>query len=60
MILGPFADANLSALSMSEMATYDHLLNENDHDLYQWVTQQNPAPVRYEPLMIRIRAYTGV
>jgi antitoxin CptB len=60
MILGPFADEHLDILSVSDIETYDHLLNENDHDLYQWVTRQIAPPERYELLMTRIRADAGI
>ena len=38
LILGPFADEALSARSDATLDLYDRLLDENDHDLYQWVT----------------------
>ncbi|WP_299362295.1 succinate dehydrogenase assembly factor 2 [uncultured Paracoccus sp.] len=38
LILGPFADEALSAQSDATLDVYERLLDENDHDLYQWVT----------------------
>ena len=38
LILGPFADDRIAALSDAERARFDRLLSENDHDLYQWIT----------------------
>lgn len=51
IILSRYAGARLHALSEAELDTYDALLEENDQDLYQWVSGQVPAPERYR-LMI--------
>jgi Uncharacterized conserved protein len=47
MILGPFADAELAGLGAETLDLYEALLEENDQDLYVWVTGQAAAP---EPL----------
>ncbi|MEL7046214.1 MAG: succinate dehydrogenase assembly factor 2 [Pseudomonadota bacterium] len=57
LILGGFSDAQLAALNPTELDLYDVLLAENDHDLYQWVTGQQPTPVRYLDLVTRISAH---
>ena len=54
IILGGFSRSALAALSPAELDLYDVLLAENDHDLYQWVTGQQPTPARYLDLMTRI------
>lgn len=38
LILGHFADGPLAGLSEPEMDGYESVLNENDQDLYLWVT----------------------
>lgn len=38
MILGPFADGPLAALSEADLAIYEDLLDENDQLLYRWIT----------------------
>lgn len=43
LILGPFADEILCELSPGDRARFDRLLDENDHDLYQWVTSRLPT-----------------
>ncbi len=43
LILGGWSDQHLAALSPGELDLYDVLLEENDHDLYQWVTGQADA-----------------
>ena len=57
LILGGFCDAELARLPEAEIALYEDLLAENDHDLYQWVTGQVPAPDRFGALLARIVAH---
>ncbi|MBT8454734.1 MAG: succinate dehydrogenase assembly factor 2 [Rhodobacteraceae bacterium] len=54
LILGGWSDAHLRALPAEDVALYDELLAENDHDLYQWVTGQATAPDRFSGLIRRI------
>ena len=44
IILSRYAEARLDGLSAAQLDLYDQLLEENDQDLYQWVTGQAPAP----------------
>ncbi|WP_209427437.1 succinate dehydrogenase assembly factor 2 [Pararhodobacter sp. SW119] len=66
LILGPFADSALAALSDAERENFDRLLSENDHDLYQWLTARiTPAgeaasgqgPDHYAALLDQIAAF---
>ncbi|MEM9709750.1 MAG: succinate dehydrogenase assembly factor 2 [Pseudomonadota bacterium] len=54
LILGRFFDARGAGLSDDELALYDQLLSENDHDLYGWVAGQAPPPDAYVDLVQRI------
>ena len=54
LILTAWADVHLDALSDARLDLFDALLNENDHDLYQWVTGQVPPPGRYGGLIAEI------
>ncbi|WP_342078621.1 succinate dehydrogenase assembly factor 2 [Yoonia sp. SS1-5] len=54
LILTNFADASLSLMSDEDLALYDRLLSENDHDIYGWVGGQFPPPARYTALIARI------
>ena len=56
LILSDFADAHLQGMDDATLTLYDHLLEENDHDLYQWVTGQVPPPEGYAALVGDIRA----
>ena len=50
LILSAFAEANLAGMSRDDLALYDALLAENDHDLYGWVGGQFEVPARYEAM----------
>ena len=56
LILSAYAGAALGQMSDAALALYDQMLNENDHDLYQWVTGQAQEPAIYADLMGQIRA----
>lgn len=55
LILGPFADTALAALSDAELDAYESLLAENDQDLYLWVTAARDAPTEHVPMLDTIR-----
>lgn len=38
LILGPFADAELAGMEPQALDAYERLLDENDQDLYPWIT----------------------
>lgn len=54
IILGGFSETELAHLSDPELAVYEALLSENDHDLYQWVSRQAAPPETYAALITRI------
>lgn len=51
LILGAFADARLAAMTPSMLDRYEALLDENDHDLYAWISGALPMPARHAPLL---------
>ena len=51
LILGPFADRELAGMSVAQLDLFDALLDENDQDLYQWVSGQAEVPPRYAKLV---------
>jgi antitoxin CptB len=54
IILMRFSEAHLATLGDEELAAYEALLEQNDQDLYQWVTGQVAAPVDYADLVADI------
>ena len=60
LILGAFADAELGALAAPEREAYRALLDENDQQLFAWVTAAETAPGRHGAMVARIRAFHGI
>ncbi|QDY69820.1 succinate dehydrogenase assembly factor 2 [Qingshengfaniella alkalisoli] len=56
IILGEFARTHLDKLDEQQIALYEGLLEENDHDLYQWVSGASPTPAEYLNLLTYIAA----
>jgi antitoxin CptB len=44
LLLGAFAAAHLPGFSAEELDRYEALLDENDGDLFDWVTGRSPPP----------------
>ncbi|MTH64641.1 succinate dehydrogenase assembly factor 2 [Paracoccus shanxieyensis] len=63
LILGPFSDSELPGLSDAEVAVYERLLEENDQDIYPWITArlsgQRPGPAEFSALLDRITAFAA-
>ena len=55
LILSKFANSSLTRLTEAELDLYETLLSENDHDLYQWVTAQQPPPDLFHRLIEQIQ-----
>ena len=55
LILSAYAEARLPQMDDAGLTLYDQVLNENDHDLYLWVSGQAEAPAEYEGLIADIR-----
>ena len=47
ILLMRFSEARLAALSPAELDLYEALLEENDQDLYQWITGQTHLSLFY-------------
>lgn len=57
LVLGPYADARLAALSEAELDLFDRLLAENDQDLMAWVTGMAKAPEWSSALLAEVTAF---
>ncbi len=51
LILTEYAARNLKDMDDAALHTYDAMLNENDQDLYRWVTGQEAAPDEFSDLI---------
>jgi len=54
IILTRFSEQRLHDLKDADLDLYEALLEENDQDLYQWVTGQVVAPERYASIMAQV------
>ena len=57
IILSGFADVQLIDMSGAQLDLYEEFLDENDQDLYQWVSGQAAGASQYEALINQIKAY---
>ena len=44
LLLGSFAKIHVPDFNEAELAEYEALLEENDPDLYNWITEQETPP----------------
>lgn len=58
LILGPFADQHAPNFSDAEMAAFEILLDQPDHDLYAWIIGSAETPAEFDhPLMQRLKDF---
>ncbi|MEX0344130.1 MAG: succinate dehydrogenase assembly factor 2 [Rhizobiaceae bacterium] len=58
LLLGSFADAEISNLDNSELAIFEHLLDQPDAEILGWLTGSCETPAEFDtPLLQRIRNY---
>ena len=59
LLLGAFAAAHLGAFTAAQLDAYEAMLNENDGDLFDWVTgRASPPPEKMSDvlqLLLRFR-----
>ncbi len=51
LILGGWAERNLSAADDATLDAFEVVLAESDHDLYRWVSGQADAPPELAPMV---------
>lgn len=54
IILSAYAERALEGMSDAQITLYDALLDENDQDLYSWVTGQTQPPESFRDLLAEI------
>jgi len=54
LILSAYATEHLALMDEASITLYDELLNENDQDLYQWVTGQVAPPAKFTQMIAEI------
>ena len=57
LILGPFADSHVRGMSEEQLALFEDLLDQPDHDIYDWISEAAPTPARFDgDLIAALRA----
>ncbi|MBB1498502.1 succinate dehydrogenase assembly factor 2 [Paracoccus sp. MC1862] len=61
LILGPFAEAELATMDAGTLDAYERLLEENDQDLYPWITARlsggTAGPQAHTAMLDRVAAH---
>jgi antitoxin CptB len=60
LLLGPYADAALAELDAPALDAFEALLEENDRDLYAWISGAAPADARHAPALGRVARFHGL
>ncbi len=53
LLLGPFAECHLPAMSPQELDLYEALLAENDANLWDWISGRTEPPAAYDGALLR-------
>ena len=48
LILGPFADGHLAQFNAAQLDQFEVLLEQQDHDLYNWIIGRDPIPEAFD------------
>jgi antitoxin CptB len=54
LLFGSFAVRHLPSLSALQLDRYEALLQESDHDLFAWISGQQPVPERHDHDVFRL------
>jgi antitoxin CptB len=54
LLFGTFAARHLPWLSALQLDRYEALLAESDHDLFAWISGQQPVPERHDHDVFRL------
>jgi antitoxin CptB len=58
LILGPYADTHVGAMTAAQLDVFEALLEQADHDLYGWIVGQAPTPAEFQgEVMEQIQAF---
>jgi antitoxin CptB len=60
LLFGPYADTALASLPPEDLDAFEALLEENDHDLYAWLSGARPADPRHASALARVAAHHGI
>ncbi|MBL4854958.1 MAG: succinate dehydrogenase assembly factor 2 [Robiginitomaculum sp.] len=59
LILGGFAKTHARELNVDEFTQFEELLEEKDHDIYDWITGTQEVPEEFDtPLFAKLCSFT--
>ncbi len=53
LILGRFADAEIETLTEAELDAFEAVMEEQDHDVFSWLTGAQPLPAEFDTLLFQ-------
>lgn len=56
VILTRFCDAELAGLDSATLDLFEALMDENDQEIFAWITGREPAAPQFAALVARIKA----
>lgn len=57
LVLGTYCEQRIEALDENKLALFEQFLDEDDADIWAWLTEKIPCPKpEYEPLLGELRA----
>ena len=57
LLFGQFADGTLDELSPSDLDSFERLMDENDQDLYLWISGASAVPEAFRPAVQLVRDF---
>jgi Uncharacterized conserved protein len=60
LLLGGYADGALTGLAEPELAAFEALLEEQDQDLYAWISGAKAVAPAHGAAIARIQAFHGI
>lgn len=60
LLIGGFVDSEGTKLDAAALRALEDMMEENDNDLYQWVSGQRPGPQRHAMIIGQIQAFHGI
>lgn len=58
LMIGGFAKVHGPTFTAEELRAFEALIEESDHNIYDWVTDVKPVPAQHDtPLFARMQAF---
>lgn len=57
LILGPFADSHVESLTPELVDDFERLLEQPDHDIYEWIVGRARPPGDFAELVLLLQAF---